>query len=113
MRAQMQAQRQQRTERSNGQQQAEQQSNQGAQQSSRAQGQTIWVLVEGKKLEPRFIRAGLTNGRVTEVVAGSIQEGETVVIGKNSGDSAKSPQQAASPFGQQPGGRGAGRGRTR
>ncbi|HSE98492.1 MAG TPA: efflux RND transporter periplasmic adaptor subunit, partial [Blastocatellia bacterium] len=29
-------------------------------QGQRAQGQTVWVLVDGKKIEPRFIRAGLT-----------------------------------------------------
>jgi HlyD family secretion protein len=77
----------------------------------RPQGQMIWVLAEGKKLEPRFIRTGLTNGRVTEIVAGNLQEGETIVIGKNDGDGAKSPQQSASPFGQQPRGRGMGGGR--
>ena len=128
MRAQMQAQRQQRTDRANGQQQADQQSVQGVRDRSesgasqettadnatqRPQGQTIWVLIEGKKLEPRFIRAGLTNGRVTEIVTGNLQEGETIVTGKNDGDSAKSPQRSASPFGQQPSGRGTGGGRTR
>jgi hypothetical protein len=73
----------------------------------------VWVLVGGKKIEPRFIRTGLTNGRVTELVAGSLQEGETIVIGQNNADAAKSPQRTSSPFGQQPGGRGTGGARGR
>jgi HlyD family secretion protein len=72
-------------------------------------GQMIWVLVGEGKLEPRFVRPGLTNGRVTEIVAGTLKEGETVVIGKNDAN-AKTTQQPASPFAPQ-GGRGMGRGR--
>jgi HlyD family secretion protein len=74
------------------------------------QGQTVWVLVDGKKIEPRFVRTGLTNGRVTEVVGGNLQEGETVVIGKNETGQSAAPQQTASPFGPQ---RGFGGGRRR
>ncbi len=100
------------------QQGAQQSAQQGAQQgagapnqngeanSSRPQGQTVWVLVDGKKIEPRFVRAGLTNGRVTEVVSGNLQEGETIVVGQNDGNAATTQQPAASPFG-----RGGGRGR--
>jgi HlyD family secretion protein len=73
------------------------------------QGQMVWVLLDGKKIEPRFVRTGLTNGRVTEIVAGSIQEGETIVIGKNESSSSNAPQQTASPFGQRPGGFGGSR----
>jgi HlyD family secretion protein len=134
LRAEVEARRQQRTDRQGAQQQpgAEQanpQSGENAQAGARArrmrdgagqqsgsqrpQGQTVWVLVEGKRLEPRFVRSGLTNGRVTEIVAGNLQEGETIVIGQNDGDAAKSSQQTASPFGQQPGGRGMGGGRRR
>jgi HlyD family secretion protein len=75
-----------------------------------AKGQMVWVLVGDGKLEPRFVRTGLTNGRVTEITAGTLKEGETVVIGKND-TNAKSPQQQTSPFGPQ-GGRGMGGGRT-
>jgi HlyD family secretion protein len=110
MRAQMQAQRQQRAGRSDGQRQAGQQPGADAQQ---AKGQMIWVLGTGKTIEPRFVRTGLSNGRVTEIVAGALQEGDTVVIGKNDGGASKAPQRTASPFGQQPGGRGAGGGRGR
>lgn len=80
--------------------------------TNRQQGQMIWVLVDGKKLEPRFARAGLTNGRVTEIIAGNLQEGETVVIGQNDNAGTSRTQQPASPFGQQPRG-GSGRGRMR
>lgn len=111
MRAQMQAQRQQRSGRADGQQQVEQTRREGrengATQTQKPQGQMIWVLGAGDKLEPRFVRTGLSNGRVTEIVAGSLQEGDTVVIGKTDSNT-KASQPAASPFGQQPGGRGTG-----
>ena len=81
--------------------------------NQRPQGQTVWVLV-GKKLEPRFVRTGLTNGRVTEIVAGNLEEGATVVTGQNDGEeaSATRPQQSGSPFGRT-GGRMGGGGRGR
>jgi HlyD family secretion protein len=111
--------RQQRDGRSNTNQQAEQRQNRrdsasqttGASQttaSQKPQGQTIWVLGAGEKLERRFVRTGLSNGRVTEIVAGNLQEGETVVIGKTDSSNSKATQPAATPFGQQPGGRGTG-----
>jgi HlyD family secretion protein len=115
LRAEMQARREQRAQGQNKQPRAEPQSaqNASATESNRPQGQTIWVLVGGKKLEPRFARAGLTNGRVTEIIAGNLQEGEIVVVGQNDGASSNTnrAQQPASPFGQQQ--RGGGRGRTR
>jgi HlyD family secretion protein len=71
--------------------------------NQRPQGQTVWVLV-GNKLEPRFVRTGLTNGRVTEIVAGNLEEGATVVIGQNDGQASNNrTQQTGSPFGQRPG----------
>ena len=93
----------QRTQGQDKQQQPDQQSrrNASAGEAKRPQGQTIWVLVNGKKLEPRFARTGLTNGRVTEIIAGNLQEGETVVTGQNDGAASTRPQQPASPFGQQ------------
>lgn len=110
MRERMQAQRQQRAGRSNGQEQADQAQREGGEKgaSQKPQGQTIWVLTANDKLESRFVRTGLTNGRVTEIAGGNLQEGETVVIGKTDSGSTKASQPAASPFGQQPGGRGAG-----
>jgi len=104
--AQMQARRQQRAE--------ERQGSEGerkgagaqapAEGGARPQGQTVWVLTGEKKIEPRFVRTGLTNGRVTEVVGGNLQEGETIVTGQNDAGAANQPQQASSPFGRRPGG---------
>jgi HlyD family secretion protein len=86
---------------------------QGGEGGQRRQGQMIWVLTGTKTIEPRFVRAGLTNGRVTEVSGGDVHEGDIVIIGQNeTGNSNRQP--AATPFGQQPrpgggGGRGPGR----
>jgi hypothetical protein len=63
---------------------------------------TIWVLTATKQLEPRLVRTGLTNGRVTEIVAGDLQEGDTVIIGQNETNASR-PQTPTTPFGQQPG----------
>ncbi|HYP29637.1 MAG TPA: efflux RND transporter periplasmic adaptor subunit [Blastocatellia bacterium] len=110
LRAQMQARRQQRESERGG-----SRGEQGAQATeggARPQGQTVWVLTGEKKIEPRFVRTGLTNGRVTEVVGSNLEEGDTIVTGQNQSDSSNQPQQAGSPFGRQPGGRGgSGRGR--
>lgn len=76
----------------------------------RRQGQTVWVLTATKTIEPRFVRAGLTNGRITEIAGGDLQEGETVVIGQNDAGGSKQQQPAATPFGQRPPGAGGGRG---
>ena len=69
----------------------------------------IWVLTGTKTIEPRFVRAGLTNGRVTEVTGSDIHEGDIVIIGQNeTGNSNRQP--AATPFGQRPPGAGGGGG---
>jgi HlyD family secretion protein len=80
--------------------------NTGAQ---RRGGQMVWVLTATKTIEPRFVRAGLTNGRITEIAGGDLQEGETVIIGQNDSGATKQ-QPAATPLGQRPPGAGAGRG---
>jgi hypothetical protein len=70
------------------------------------------VLAANKQIEPRFVRTGLTNGRVTEIVAGDLKEGDTVIIGQND-NTTRTQQQTGSPFQQQrpPGGMpGGGRG---
>jgi HlyD family secretion protein len=75
----------------------------------RRQGQVVYVLVGAKTIEPRFIRTGLTNGRVTEIIGGDLHEGDTIVIGQNDA-TGSSNRQPATPFGQQrPGGGGRGR----
>jgi HlyD family secretion protein len=64
-------------------------------------GQTVWVLAADKKLEPRFVRTGLTNGRSTEIIAGNLHEGDTIVIGQNEPSSSRT-QQSGSPLNQRP-----------
>ena len=76
----------------------------------RRQGQMIWVMIAGKTLEPRFVRTGLTNGRVTEIMGNDIQEGDTIVIGQNDAGGGNRSQQPSTPFGQRPPGGGGGRG---
>jgi HlyD family secretion protein len=82
----------------------------GAGSGQRRQGQMIWILTGPKTIEPRFVRAGLTNGRITEITGSDIREGDTVIIGQNDTGSGNRQTPAATPFGQQrPGGAGGGR----
>jgi HlyD family secretion protein len=76
----------------------------GAGGSQQRQGQRVWVMVGDKQIEPRYVRTGLTNGRVTEIVSGDLKEGETIITGQNDAGDSKSPQQSGSPFNQRPGG---------
>jgi HlyD family secretion protein len=77
----------------------------------RRDGQVVWVLTGAKTIEPRFVRTGLTNGRVTEIISGDLHEGDIVVTGQNGGDNGNRQQQPTSPFGQRPPGGGGPRGR--
>jgi HlyD family secretion protein len=77
----------------------------------RRQGQQVWVLTGVKTIEPRFVRTGLTNGRVTEITGGDLHEGDTVVIGQNDTGSTNRTQPQTTPFNQRPpGAGGSGRG---
>jgi HlyD family secretion protein len=51
----------------------------------RLQSRTVWVLNANKELEPRLVRAGVTNGRVTAISEGDLSESDVVVIGQNEG----------------------------
>ncbi|HXG93553.1 MAG TPA: efflux RND transporter periplasmic adaptor subunit [Blastocatellia bacterium] len=82
---------------------------QGGDGGQRRQGQMVWVLVGEKQIEPRFVRTGLTNGRVTEIIGGDLKEGDIVIVGQNDTSGSNRPQQPGTPFGQRPpmgGGRG-------
>ncbi|MFY9610005.1 MAG: efflux RND transporter periplasmic adaptor subunit [Blastocatellia bacterium] len=81
----------------------------GADAPRQRQGQQVWILTNDKTIEPRFVRTGLTNGRVTEILGGDVHEGDIVVTGQNETNGASRPAQQATPFGQRP----AGGGRTR
>jgi HlyD family secretion protein len=77
-------------------------------------GQTrvVWVMGQDGKLQSRRIKIGLTDGVSTEVVEGSLQEGEMVVTGQTltSANKAQSSQTPAPGFGgaQRPGAPGGG-----
>jgi len=66
-------------------------------------GQTrlVWVVGQDGKLQSRRIKVGLTDGVSTEVVEGSLQEGEMVVTGQTitSANKAQSSQTPAPGFG--------------
>jgi len=83
----------------------------GGDASKQRQGQRIWILIDGKNIESRFVRTGLTNGRVTEIV-GDVREGDIVVTGQND-TGANRAQPATTPLGQQPRPGGPGGGRPR
>ncbi|MEW6126251.1 MAG: efflux RND transporter periplasmic adaptor subunit [Acidobacteriota bacterium] len=73
----------------------------GQQSGQRRQGgQMVWVLTGTKTIEPRFVRTGLTNGRMTEIIAGDLHEGDTIVTGQNDTGNSNRPQQTTSPFNQ-------------
>jgi HlyD family secretion protein len=73
---------------------------------------TVWVLTAAKTIEPRLVRIGITNGRVTEVIAGDLEEGDTIIIGQNETGASRPQTQTGPPFGGQrpPGMPGGGRG---
>jgi HlyD family secretion protein len=79
----------------------------------RRQAQQIWILTDGKTIEPRFVRTGITNGRITEVMGGDIHEGDIVVTGQNETNGGNRPQTPTTPFGQRPPGGGGGGGGPR
>ena len=66
-------------------------------------------MTNDKTIEPRFVRTGLTNGRVTEILSGDVHEGDIVVTGQNEANGANRQPQQATPFGQRPPGGGRGR----
>ena len=70
-------------------------------------------MTANKTLEPRIIRTGITDGRLTEIVAGDLKEGDVIVIGQTGGATSNSNRtpQATTPFGQRPPGAGPPRGR--
>ena len=74
--------------------------------------QTIYILDANKKPQPVQIRAGITDGRYTEVVEGTLKEGQEVIVGLAT-SKVDSSGATGSPFGgnRGPGGGGAGRGR--
>lgn len=52
-----------------------------ARRSGEGRPQTVYILDANKKLKPVDIRTGITDGRMTQVVSGSLKEGDAVVVG--------------------------------
>lgn len=50
-------------------------------QSGRAR---VWVLNAAGKLEPMFVRTGVTDGRFTEITSADLKAGDQIVIGASS-----------------------------
>jgi len=74
----------------------------------RRQGQLIYVLGPDKKLDIRFVRVGITNGRVTEIAGRDISEGDMVVIGQNEIPGNNNRNASQNPFQPRPFGGGGG-----
>ncbi|MFN7947571.1 MAG: efflux RND transporter periplasmic adaptor subunit [Blastocatellia bacterium] len=70
------------------------------------QWRIVWVLGPDNKPQPRRVRTGITDGSVTEIRDGDLQEGEMVIVGqKISGNGAATTGSQRPPgFGGQPGG---------
>jgi HlyD family secretion protein len=69
----------------------------------------FWAPGPDKKPSPRLIKIGITDGAATEVIEGSLQEGEIVIVGQTvSGQSQSQSSQSAPGFRNAPGGPGGG-----
>lgn len=44
--------------------------------------QLVWVIAKDKKLEPRLVMLGITDGQFTEIVSSDLKENDQVVVGK-------------------------------
>ncbi|MDE3059109.1 MAG: efflux RND transporter periplasmic adaptor subunit [Bacteroidota bacterium] len=49
----------------------------------------LWLLGKDKKLQPLFVRTGLSDGTYTEITQGTVQEGEEIVVGQLSSGAAQ------------------------
>lgn len=78
-----------------------------AQRTVRTRPQVVWVLGPSKKVEPQWVRVGITDGRASEIVDGELKEGDTIVLGQNI-DASAAPQPQRVPFGGQQRGGGPG-----
>jgi len=52
----------------------------------------VWILNAKRKLEPVFVRTGLTDGRYTEIISSNLKAGDRIVIGASSNGEAASGQ---------------------
>jgi hypothetical protein len=68
--------------------------------SANQQIQSVWILSSSNVLEPHLLIKGITDGRVTEIISGTVNEGDRVVTGQTT--SANTNQSPAAPAGQRP-----------
>jgi HlyD family secretion protein len=68
----------------------------------------VWILSAEKKLEPVYVRTGLSDGKFTEISTDKLKPGDQIVLGVTSGGDEAANQQMRSPLSPQqgPGGRG-------
>ena len=66
----------------------------------------IWVLNAQKKLEPVFVRTGVTDGRFTEITTDSLKPGDQIVLGATSTSEVASASPLSGGSQQRPGGPG-------
>jgi len=91
------------------------QEHQGERMMKRREGRStmtrIWILENGKQLNPITIRTGLNDNRFVEITSGELKEGDEVVLGTIGAETAAGPMQQTNPFQtRMPGGGGRGRG---
>jgi len=64
------------------------------------QNRLVWVLGQDGKPQPRRVTVGLSDGSATEIVSGSLQEGDVIIIGETiSGQARTQTTQQAPGFG--------------
>jgi HlyD family secretion protein len=65
------------------------------------EGQTriVWVLGPDQKPQARKIKVGITDGSITEVAEGNLNEGETLIVGQNVTSENRPQQQLPGGFG--------------
>lgn len=83
----------------------------GGRGTGEGQARVVWVLGPDNKPQPKRVRLGITDGTATEVMEGSLLEGEMVIVGqKVSGSSATTTSTRPPGFGGGFGGPGGGPG---
>ena len=71
----------------------------------------IWVLTKDKKVEPRVITTGITDGQYTEITSSQLKEGDVVIIGQTVQGGSGASQSGTNPFSPKPQGGPGGGGR--
>ena len=69
------------------------------QQTNRTRPGIVWVMTKDKKVEPRGVLIGITDGQYTEIISTSLKEGDTVIIGQTIQNNGTTPAQGTNPFG--------------